>query len=88
MTRQQFKKLKVGDRVCLPHGRRRLRATSTQGLEIDKYFGNLKVLLGHGWISYRHIQKGRRSGQKGGVVGMVSGLTYRAHGIDTEFKNS
>lgn len=57
MTKEQFKNLKVGDRVQIPN-RGGKTFMSTEVLEIDRYFKKVKVLLGgNKGLSYRYVRK-------------------------------
>ena len=74
MTKQDFDKLKVGDRVILP-GTRYRGITSTEVLKIDRVFNKLMVLLGgNKFLSYKYIQL-----KTDNVCSCSVGLVYKNH---------
>jgi hypothetical protein len=55
MTAQQFKTLKVGDRIYLPNSWKRGTFTSSEVLKIDRIFGKVQVLLRNKFLSYKYF---------------------------------
>lgn len=54
MTKEQFDKLKIGDRVYIPHFKPG-EVLSTEVLGIDRIFNRINVLCHSKTLSYRYV---------------------------------
>lgn len=70
MTKEQFKKLKIGDTVYLPNYKRQ-GFTSTEVLKIDHVFNKVQVLLRNKFLSYRYFPLKVDFCKVTGMVGVV-----------------